>query len=116
MKFISLITTIIVIILLGGCSGNNNQFTQPGMQIDGELTFQVGVTDRFPDNSPAGGVGMLGLFDLSIEPSTVTASLIPIRQAALTDVLEVVDITNFLKMAPCTDCVKLQSVMLESDG
>jgi len=70
------------------------------MQIDGETSFPVGVTDRFPDNSPAGGVGMLGVFNLSIDPSNVTASLAPVRQATLTDVLEVVDITNFLVDVP----------------
>jgi hypothetical protein len=86
------------------------------MQINDEHSFPVGVTDRFPDNSPAGGVGMLGLFNLSIEPSNMTASLAPVRKAALTDVLEVVDITNFLQMAPCTDCVRLKSVSMDADG
>jgi hypothetical protein len=86
------------------------------MQINDEHSFAVGVTDRFPDNSPAGGVGMLGVFNLNIEPSNVTASLAPVRQATLTDVLEVVDITNFLQMAPCTDCVRLKSVSMDADG
>ncbi len=116
MKLTSIIATITIIILLGGCSGNHSQITQPEMQIDNEHSFAVGVTDRFSDNSPAGGVGMLGLFNLSIDPSNVTASLAPVRQAALTDVLEVVDITNFLTLAPCTDCVKLKSVSIDPDG
>jgi len=116
MRIFSTIAIIILIIISGGCSGNYSRLTQPELQIDDGYSFPVGVTDRFPDGSPSGGEGMLGFFNLSVDPVNVTASLEPIRQAALTDVLEVVDITTFLSMAPCTDCVKIKSVSLTPDG
>ena len=61
-------------------------------------------------------MGTLGLFNLHINPSGTTAELTSMRSGALTDVLEVVDITNFMTLAPCFDCVKINSVSLDIDG
>jgi len=85
MRILTIIATITFIILSGGCSGNYYRITLPEPQINDVYSFPVGVTDRFPDGSPAGGEGMLGLFNLSINPSNVTVSLVPIRQAATTE-------------------------------
>jgi len=116
MKISAIIVSVIFIILFEGCSLNHNPVTLSQLNINEASTVPVGVTDRFPDGSPAGGAGVLGLFDLRIDPSNPSAELVSIRQPALTDVLEVVDITNFLQIAPCTDCVKIKSVRLDSDS
>jgi hypothetical protein len=79
-------------------------------------TMPVGVIDRFTDGSPASGYGSLGLFTLHLDTSTISAELIPLRSSASTDTLEVVDITNFLSMAPCSDCAKIKSVSVDADG
>jgi hypothetical protein len=59
---------------------------------------------------------MLGLYELYLDLSTVTGELVPLRETAAVDVLEIVDITNFLQMAPCTDCAIIKSLVLDSDG
>ena len=64
--------------------------------------------------NPSQGRGILGLFDLTVTPES--ASLASLRQSSLTDVLEVVDITNFLSLAPCADCVKVKSVAIDPNG
>jgi N-acetylneuraminic acid mutarotase len=76
----------------------------------------VGVSDRLPDGSPASGTGALGVFNLLVNADEISAELIPLRQNSLTDTLEVVDITNFLAMAPCTDCAKIRSISIDADG
>ncbi|MCD6218371.1 PQQ-binding-like beta-propeller repeat protein [bacterium] len=111
-----LISAIILgLLLVSGCSHGDNP-TTPEANFDSINYLKVGISERFPDGSPASGVGVLGLFNLSIDPSKAAADLVSIRNTALTDVLEVVDITNFLQMAPCYDCAKIKSVALDSDG
>lgn len=66
--------------------------------------------------SPASGYGALGIFNLHVDPLNLSAELTSLRSSSLQDVLEVVDITNFLRMAPCTNCVKLRSVSFNPDG
>jgi hypothetical protein len=116
MRFSSIIATITFIILAAGCSGNSTQITASEFPITGIHSLPIGVTDLFPDGSPSGGSGQLGLFNITIDPENLYASLEPVRQVALADVLEDVDITNFLRMAPCNDCVKIRSVTLDSDN
>jgi len=109
---------ILIFAIFAGCSGGNSLVTLPGHGSDtfSSNTLPVGVSDRFSDGSPASGMGVLGLFNLSVDPVNATAELASLRQTALTDVLEIVDITNFLQMAPCYDCAKIGSVSLDADG
>jgi hypothetical protein len=74
------------------------------------------VSDTFPDGSPSEGFGMMGLYNLSLDPDSLTGELSPLRRSSLEDVLEEVDITNFLQLAPCVDCAKLKSIALDPDG
>lgn len=73
----------------------------------------VGVSDRFPDGTPAGGFGVMGIFTLDINSANLSVELIPVRSSNLTDTLEVVDITNFLTMAPYNNCAKIDSISLD---
>ena len=104
--------------LLVSCSsGSKNAITPAFENIPTNINqISTGVTDIFPDGSPSAGIGTLGVFELAVNNVDVTASLTSLRNGALTDVLEIVDITNFLQMAPCTDCVKIKSVSLNMDG
>ena len=119
MRFTLIITILLLsLTVFSSCSGSN----PASLSIDGNNTvglynsIPVGVTDRFPDGSPASGMGALGLFQLSVDPINAAAELTSLRQTALTDVLEVVDITNFLQLSPCTDCAKIGAVSLDADG
>jgi len=64
------------------------------------------ITAVSPTGSPLEGSGTLGLFRLEITEDQ--ASLVPLRQPALTDALEIIDITSFLTASPCTDCVRIE--------
>jgi PKD repeat protein len=119
MKYTVFLGGILIILIAVGCSGNP---TIPGPGDINDLTalktsnLPVGVTEWSEDGSPAGGMGTLGLFNLTIDPQTVSAELTPLRDASLTDVLEVVDITNFLTLAPCVNCAKLNSISQDTEG
>ncbi len=110
---------VFIFALFTGCSRGNNpvMLSQHDMDtIDSTALIPIGVADRFSDGSPASGMGAMGLFNLYVDSVNGTAELTSLRQTALTDVLEVVDITNFLQMAPCYDCARIGSVSLDADS
>ena len=101
--------------LVFGCSHGESPITRDAnpLMIGGINPFPIGVSDWGDDGSPIAGMGLMGLFNLNIDIVNMSASMEPVRNSALTDVLEVADITNFLQLAPCTDCVKIKSVSLD---
>ena len=119
-----LFTFSLIIIILSaislGCSGINP--LTPTEQPDKNAisrpyeSLPIAVTDWNPDGSPSGGQGFLGLFSVDIDPANMKGELTPLRSSALTDVLEVVDITNFLTLAPCVNCAKLMGMGLDASG
>ena len=110
-KHLFLLIVMIFTISILGCS-NTNPVTSSGTS-DEELTLPMIITDYLADGSISAGMGTLGLFQLSLDKSS--AELTSLRKNSLTDVLEVVDITNFLQLAPCTDCAKIKSVSIDTD-
>jgi len=115
-----LFTSVALILLLSvlGCSNANNPITSADAPT-GRPAYDylpVGVIDYLLDGNISSGMGILGLFQMHLDPSNINGELTSLRRSSLTDVLEVVDITNFLQLAPCTDCVKLKSISLDSDS
>ena len=110
--------SILFLLILNGCAGGNNLITFSGNGIDENPSglLPVGATDKFSDGSLVDNIGVLGLFNLSINYADISADLTPIRKAALTDVLEIVDVSNFLRLSPCTDCAKIKSVALNDSN
>jgi hypothetical protein len=118
-SFYAMIIVSLAVFLISGCSGSANSPFAPGMEkqtlIDNK-SLPVGVSAGFQDNAPSEGMGSLGLFSLHINPANLSAEINSIRSGSLTDVLEVVDITNFLQLAPCSNCVDLKAVSIDIDG
>jgi hypothetical protein len=52
---------------------------------------------------------------MRIDTASLEGEMVPLREAMSKDVLEVIDITNYLAILPCNDCAKLHSVYLDSD-
>jgi len=108
-----------ILFLMAGCSGNPSPLTpwdNPSPTAKSYSSLPVAVSDYDSKGNPTAGLGILGVFNVHLDRDTLTGSLSSLRNAGSTDVLEVVDISNFLRMAPCTNCVKLMSVELDSDS
>ena len=114
---LSIVAMIFALSILG-CSGSSKPIISSDVSFDGlsHNSLPVAVTDYFLDGSISGGMGILGLFNLTIDPVNISADLTSLRKSALTDFLEVVDITNFLSRTPCTDCVTIDKVGLDPDS
>jgi hypothetical protein len=118
---------VLGILMVWGCSGSESLTTPPDqIKITGNQSFPngmndnqplpIGISDRFSDGSIAGGQGVLGIFSVHIDTGSLTGEMIPLRQTSLEDVLEVVDITNFLQLAPCFDCIEIAGISIDADN
>ncbi len=102
-------------LIFSGCSGSNIS-TAPGVTAFDSTDLALdGVSDFDANGKPLAGCGSLGLFEIHVNVETLEGEITPFRTTASADVLEIVDITNFLQVAPCTECVKLRSIALDSD-
>jgi len=113
-----ILAVVVIMLLVFGCSHNNNPISSSNSPNEKPSCdyLPVGITDYFANGNISGGMGTLGLFQLQLDPINLKGELTSLRKSMLTDVLEVVDITNFLQLAPCTDCAKIRSVSLDADG
>ena len=113
----NLFCTLILLIICASCSSGGGLVAPDesnDIVLKGYDSLPVLVSDYDSDGNPAGGWGILGLFQLVGNPEIENIELIPLRNSTLTDTLEVVDITNFLTLAPCTDCAKIENVEMTS--
>lgn len=116
---LSLALLVISLVLVIGCSGNSNPVA-PNGESDSQLlignSFPVGVSECNSNGKPLAGYGALGLFEIHLNSDTLTGEIQSLRGTSLTDVLEVVDISNFLQVAPCFDCVHLSGIEINALG
>jgi hypothetical protein len=108
----------LTVFAMSGCS--KGEFpTVPGQDegtiSDSQSSFPVGVSEYDQNGDPAAGYGALGLFQVHVDSETLTGEMTSLRNMSSTDVLEIVDITNFLMVFPCNDCVELKSIEMNSD-
>ena len=113
-----LLLILFLMIVLGmSCSKNGGVLPDAnGTSIPEIASLPILVSDFDSRGNPTGGWGVLGLFNIQGKPSTGNFSIESLRSGALYDALEVVDITNFMTLAPCTYCVKVHSVQLNNDN
>lgn len=115
----SLLVSIFSIIL--GCSGGSlNPITppadnNPGVKINSDIPSPIIVSSYDKDGYPVGGLGTLGMFYGELNLKTLDVSLTPLRAASngLKDSI-IVDITTYLSMSPCSNCIDLQSVSMDN--
>jgi hypothetical protein len=113
-RFIYLILLALVLTIITGCSGAKSPVLPSGSGEKADSNFNPISESNNPDQYFNSGI--LGVYSGYIDPITLTGELSPLRASANKDVLEVVDITNFLSMAPCSNCVKIHSVSLDADN
>ena len=77
-----------------------------------------GITD-IPDairTSQFSYEGPIGIYKLKINPGIPSAELIPLRSAFDLGDSYQIDVINYFAVTPCSDCVRIKAVELESDN
>ncbi|MBU1023137.1 hypothetical protein KKB99_02525, partial [bacterium] len=101
------------VLIFAGCSGGSSD------PIAGVKT--PGSIDNIPiiDLSQAGGVtqatGLLGAYEITINPENMTAELVSKRMGAIGDSY-IVSGAAFFTILPCADCLRIVGVGLDADG
>ena len=102
-------------LVLTGCSATTNSAVTPTAQPTPEPISTQLDTGPLPgplQATPGSGTSFSGLYELQFDFSgeAPAAELVPVRfgQAAGDDFA--VDITNFLSLSPCSDCVELRAI------
>lgn len=109
----------LAVFVMSGCSKGDFP-TAPGQVeniiLDSQGFLPVGVSEYDQNGNPSAGYGALGLFEVHVDSQTLTGEITSLRNLSSTDVLEIVDITNFLMVYPCNNCVELKSIEMDSDN
>lgn len=109
---------IIFLFLLSlGCSSGFDSVSPDNGSLasNEQVSGSIAVSDFDDQGNPSAGYGALGFFKINVDASSLSAEIVPLRNTTLTDVVEVVDISNFLQITPCVNCVDLKSVRLDED-
>jgi len=118
-RFNQIMIGVVLFLFLVGCSSlKQNPESLDTINPEALVTHQMPIiATKFDEKGIAvEGMGAIGLFNVSVNPNELNASLSSIRKGSSQDVLEVVDITNFMQLRTCTNCVKIKSVSLNDDG
>lgn len=112
MRLFKLVLVMLILVSIG-CSSSS----------DTPLTPQYNKHDTISDNVPIIGAslyqngyfnatGLLGMYELFVEPSTNTAELVAKRSSSIGESY-VVNGISFFTIKPCAECLKLKSLALE---
>lgn len=102
----------IMFMLLAGCSQGMDSvvpFDQPSSLNQIPI---IGYTDN---GGVSDALGLLGAYELIMDPKTVTAELVSKRYSAIGESF-IVSGKAFFTITPCTDCFKLKGISLDPDG
>jgi N-acetylneuraminic acid mutarotase len=102
-------------LFLCSCSSSNPAEQSVLAINNNEKPLPVWVSEWDSSGKPLTGEGLLGLFTIDIETNPLNVELNPTRTTSLVDSMEVIEITNFMSMFPCTTCIKLKSAEIDSD-
>lgn len=109
-----LIAFAAILALVLGCSGGNNSnpVTSDGSANSMDSLPIIGLTDA---NGVFDAIGVLGFFELNLDPETMVAELTAPRMASVGESF-VVSAAGFFTVAPCPDCLDVKSLDIMPDG
>ena len=107
-----LLSVICISMAILGCSGGKNPVTpeKPESSLD-----NIPIINLTDSGNESNGLGILGAYELTINPDEMTAELISKRIPTIGESCIVSGI-NFFTMTPCLDCLKIVDYILDSDG
>ena len=105
MKYLTVLTGIVCIFISFACSNGSN----PSVPDDPAIS-ESGIMSQKVDTR-----GVFGAWDVVIDKSTMTAEMLPARNArAIGDIYDA-DLTQFLEVSPCSNCVTITNVSIDGN-
>ena len=100
-----LLTALVVIL---GCSGGGNPATPENQAGTLDSTPAINMTDA---GGASNGLGIMGAYELTINPNEMTAELVPMRASTIGESF-IVSGLSFFTIQPCTDCLEITGIEL----
>lgn len=110
----NLIITALTLILIG-CSGGGNTPVNPG-PIDGQTDSEpvVYISEDILEGSSLPMI--FGIYEVSLDATTMTGDIRPVRNLSALGDSVMVDVTPFLSITPCSNCMKIKSIGLSPEN
>jgi hypothetical protein len=105
---------LVIGIMLWGCSRANQTPMTPINTQDDEF-LNINSNDEFPDLPFQGRIGILGSYELNLNPGEMTAELVFNRTNSLGESYLVSGMSYFT-INPCVDCLRLEGFQLTEEG
>jgi len=117
MKLTSVICLLAIFIIFAGCSNDTNSIG---------VENQVSISDSFEYHSTpiishsVGGVttyqAVFGIWEVAVDTSSMTADIVPPRNASAIGNIFDADLSQFLEVSPCANCLTVDNIYLDSYG
>ncbi len=118
-KQIWLLFVVFLLFALVGCSGGGKGPIEPGLNSPAdEMPSDINETAIYTPDGIAEGETipiLFGIYEVNIDPISMTGDIHPIRTSAALGDSFMVDITPFLTITPCADCVDIKSIALNEE-
>jgi hypothetical protein len=114
-KYLGLIFTILVLTAVSACSNGANPVT-PGSQDKNINLEQPLVSESNYLNDGANPYrGVFGAWKVIIDPDTLTAEIEPARNAQAVGLIVDADLSQFLTVSPCSNCMRITAIRYDAD-
>jgi hypothetical protein len=116
-NILSLIAILLVSVVLSACSKTSNPVTTPGseMSMGTETPGTVSIGNGV-DSSKTDTRGVFGMWKVHVDPVALTAEIIPARKAQAIGLIVDADLSQFLFVNPCSDCLMIPKVFIDGYG
>jgi hypothetical protein len=119
MKFQPIHFLFVVLIFLIGCSSNSTP-TIPGSENQAtgndEVTADYAPIITHSANGVTSYQGAFGAWKIGIDSDTMSAEILPSRNSAKIGDIYDADLSQFLEVSPCADCLEIGSLRIDGYG
>ena len=105
----------VCVLLLAGCSSANSPVTSENDSSATELSY-LPLLDLTEAGEASNATGLLGAFDLTIDPETLAVSLENKRIASEVGDSYLIEGMAYFTVFPCVDCLRLDGLSLTQEG
>ena len=111
----AILSVILIILSIAFISCSNAKIpVMPGDGVDiNESTSQSPVSDAIKENVNNPNRGVFGAWKVRVDTSTLTAEIIPARSANAIGNIFDADLSQFLTVSPCANCLIIPRLMLD---
>jgi len=119
MKYIQLIVVLFLPVIVSACSGGNGNPVAPSDNSNDmtsvtneEFKTTIASDVLYTGSSRETAYKAFGIFQVTVDPQSLTAEIVPSRKAQAIGMTFDSDLTQFLTVSPCANCLQVDGIKL----